>query len=65
MLKSIGAVAGHYRISERGEITVHNPLTGVAYKAALLADRFGSNFGPSPAARARLPSDPPPKAWKI
>ena len=53
------------RSSERGEITIANPLIGVAYKAALLVDRLGSNFGLTPAARARLATDPPPKHGKF
>jgi P27 family predicted phage terminase small subunit len=53
------------RSSERGEITIANPLIGVAYKAALLVDRLGSNFGLTPAARARLAIDPPPKHGKF
>jgi P27 family predicted phage terminase small subunit len=53
------------RSSERSEITVPNPLLNVAYKAALLADRFGSNFGLCPTSRARLASDSPPKHGKF
>ena len=56
-----GTVVGQRARRDHGA----NPLIGVAYKAALLADWFGSNFGLSPAARARLASDPPPKHGKF
>ncbi|MBB5469362.1 P27 family predicted phage terminase small subunit [Paraburkholderia sp. CI2] len=46
---------------------IQNPLVGVANRAMLMAIRFASEFGMSPAARARLsamPDDPNPNDRK-
>ena len=36
--------------------SVHGPLVGVAHRAAAAMMRFGSEFGLTPASRARLPN---------